>query len=50
MDKKIKIEVIDDETLRLAALVAALPPAPTDKKSIEEWAKRLAADISKGSD
>ncbi len=41
---------ISEETLELAELVANMPPMPNDKKSIEEWAKRLAADISKGRD
>jgi len=38
------------ESLRLAKMVADMPPLPNDKKSIEEWAKRLADDISKGRD
>ena len=41
---------ISDSTLELARLVAEQPPLPDDPKSIEEWAKRLAADISKGRD
>ena len=41
---------ITPKTLKLARLVAEQPPLPDDKKSIEEWAKRLAADISKGRD
>lgn len=41
---------IAPETLRLARLVAEQPPLPDDEKSIEAWAKRLAADISKGRD
>jgi len=48
-DKTITIE-ISKSTLELAQLVAELPAPATDKQSIEEWAKRLAADISKGSD
>ena len=39
-----------DETLELAKQVAAMPPENLDVKGIEAWAKRLAADISKGRD
>ena len=45
-----EVEEIDEGTLRLAQLVADMDPPPTDKKSIEKWAKRLAEDISKGRD
>ncbi len=41
---------ISKETLEMAEMVANMPPLSDDKKSIEEWAKRLAADISKGRD
>ena len=43
-------EPISDETMKLAQMVAEMDPLPNDPKSIEEWAKRLAADISKGKD
>ena len=41
---------ISDDTMKLAKMVAEMDPLPDDPKSIEEWAKRLAADISKGRD
>ena len=43
-------EPISDETMKLAQMVAEMDPLPDDPKSIEEWAKRLAADIAKGKD
>jgi len=49
IDKTITIK-ISKSTLELAQLVAELPTPATDALSIDEWAKRLAEDISKGRD
>ena len=37
---------IDAETMRLAKLVAKQPPLPHDENGIEEWANKLAHDIT----
>ena len=48
--EKIIPEPYSEETVELAQQVADMPPMPDDAMSIGEWAKRLAADISKGRD
>lgn len=45
-----ELEEYSDETIRLAKMVLAMPPMPDTPEAVEQWAKRLAADISKGKD
>ena len=49
-DQKSLKEYKNSETVRLAKLVADIPPLPNDEESIKQWAETLAADISKYKD
>ena len=39
-----------DDTLDLAEMISNMPSPPNDKEGIRKWARRLANDISCGTD